>query len=414
MIVKRVTIVQRFRGGKVGEETVRQVACEQRVMGESSVVARVRGQAGEGVDDLSGRLDGLVVVVKRIHNDLACRGPGAVPPQLFQLQTLPVFAPHVHQQAVVRDAEYPACLRRGHLLVPNVLQRLGQLRVCPRPGRPPPGGAVLPLRPSHRQAPATVVAPPVRRVAIAPVLLWLLARVVGPEAGRAEKSVQRLRFKTIVEIRQKGSPVEGTYVREQSTTQRHDTVQREYRRHGALLRREWRFLLLLLLLLIRMRCPPERASLPLWTMTLRLLLLRLRLLLLLQVIVVIVRPGQIEAARGRAEAGRWMRPAQVLGHQLDRSPPRPCLFPPRQKRGSTSFTQLAYPKVQVAHVRQHVAVVPGRVEDGRCRDGRWLFTSGRGSRALGRVVVLLGRPLPGPLGRRGLAQQEVRGRRLGR
>ena len=96
MIVKRVTIVQRFRGGKVGEETVRQVAREQRVMGESSVVARMGRQASKRVDDLRGRLDGLVVVVKRIHNHLARSRPRAVPSQLFEFQTLPIFPPHVH------------------------------------------------------------------------------------------------------------------------------------------------------------------------------------------------------------------------------------------------------------------------------------------------------------------------------
>ena len=88
-----------------------------------------------------------------------------------------------------------------------MLQRLGQLRVRPRPGRAASRCAVLTFRPPDGEAPAAVVAPPVRRVTVAPVLLWLFTRVVSPEAGRAEKSVQRFRFKTIVEIRQKGSPV---------------------------------------------------------------------------------------------------------------------------------------------------------------------------------------------------------------
>lgn len=88
-----------------------------------------------------------------------------------------------------------------------MLQRLGQLRVRPRPGWTASRRAMLSFRPPDGEAPAAMVTPPVRRITVAPVLLWLFTRVMSPETGRAEKSVQRFRFKTIVEIRQKGSPV---------------------------------------------------------------------------------------------------------------------------------------------------------------------------------------------------------------
>lgn len=52
------------------------------------------------------------------------RPTNAVLAQLFQLQALAVLAPHIHQQRVVGYAKDARCLRRGHLLVPHVLQCL--------------------------------------------------------------------------------------------------------------------------------------------------------------------------------------------------------------------------------------------------------------------------------------------------
>lgn len=114
------------RGRKVGEKTLRKVRTEERVMRKATVVGRMGWKTGERMAQL-GRwlLNGFDIVVQRIHDHVAGRSSGAISSQLFQLQALSVFTPHVHQQTVVRYAEYSASLRRRHLLVPHVLQRLG-------------------------------------------------------------------------------------------------------------------------------------------------------------------------------------------------------------------------------------------------------------------------------------------------
>lgn len=112
------------RRGEVGEETLRQVATEQRVMGEPAVVTGMRWETGERMAHLRRRLDGLDVVVQRVHHNLAGRHAGTVPPELLEFQALSVLSANVHQQAVVRNSEDSACLRGGHLLVPNVLKGL--------------------------------------------------------------------------------------------------------------------------------------------------------------------------------------------------------------------------------------------------------------------------------------------------
>lgn len=228
-------------------------------MRETAVVAGMRRQARQRVAQLGGRLDGLHVIVQRVHDHFPGRGTRAVPSQLFELQALPVFAAHVHQQAVVRDTEYPAGLRRGHFLVPDVLQRLGELGVRPRPRRATPGRAVLTLRPTDGQTSISVVPPSSGRVPVAPVFLRLLDRMMGTQACRAEQPVKRLRLEAVVQIRQKGTSVEGARVREEAAAQRSDAVQGKHaRRHRAPPRCQRRFLLvvlllMLLLLLVRMR-----------------------------------------------------------------------------------------------------------------------------------------------------------------
>lgn len=81
----------------------------------------------------------LVVVVAELRQPQevqGAHGPAlAVLPQLLQLERLAVLAPHVHEQRVVGNAEDARRLRRRHLLVPHVLQRLGQLGVGPGAGR---------------------------------------------------------------------------------------------------------------------------------------------------------------------------------------------------------------------------------------------------------------------------------------
>lgn len=74
----------------------------------------------------------VAVVVRDAHlQQLDGRPADAVLPQLLQLQTLAVLAAHVHQQRVVRDAEDARRLTGRHLLVPHVLERLGELSIGP-------------------------------------------------------------------------------------------------------------------------------------------------------------------------------------------------------------------------------------------------------------------------------------------
>lgn len=136
-----------------------------------------RWQRSQPVAELRGLLDGLDVVVDRVHEvGITGAGAGAVPPQLLELETLAVFTAHVHQQAVVRYTEYPAGLRRRHLLVPNLLERLGELGVRPRSGRSTSRRTVLTFRPVHRQTPSGRIAPSARCVAVTSILLLLFVR----------------------------------------------------------------------------------------------------------------------------------------------------------------------------------------------------------------------------------------------
>lgn len=76
----------------------------------------------------------LVVVVHAHLEQLDRRPTDAVLAELFQLEAFAVLAPDVHEERVVRDAEYPRRLAGGHLLVPHVLQGFGQFGVGPGPG----------------------------------------------------------------------------------------------------------------------------------------------------------------------------------------------------------------------------------------------------------------------------------------
>jgi len=79
--------------------------------------------------------DGVEVVVRR----------RCVLLQDVQTQALPVLAAHVHQERVVGDAEDAAGLRGRHALVPDVLERLGEVVVGPGAGRAAARCAVLTL-----------------------------------------------------------------------------------------------------------------------------------------------------------------------------------------------------------------------------------------------------------------------------
>lgn len=92
----------------------------------------------------------VLVVVVHAHLEQLDWGPtDAVLPQLLQLETLTVLSPDVHEQRVVRDAEYPRRLAGGHLLVPHVLQGFRQFGIGPGPGWSSTGRRVLSLGSIH-------------------------------------------------------------------------------------------------------------------------------------------------------------------------------------------------------------------------------------------------------------------------
>lgn len=158
-------------------------------MRKATVVGRMRWKTGERMAQLRRwLLNGFDVVVQRIHDYVAGGRAGAISSQLFQLQALSVFTAHVHQQTVVRYAEYSTRLRRRHLLVPHVLQRLGQFGVRPRSRWAAPGCAVLTLWSSNRQTASSLIRPPSRCVALGPVLFLLTGRM-SRQGGRSEQSV---------------------------------------------------------------------------------------------------------------------------------------------------------------------------------------------------------------------------------
>jgi hypothetical protein len=92
----------------------------------------------------------LLAARRRVHlQHLDGRSADAVLPQLLQLQALAVLAAHVHEQRVVGYAKDARRLARRHLLVPHVLQGLGELGVGPRPWRSSARCAVLALGSLH-------------------------------------------------------------------------------------------------------------------------------------------------------------------------------------------------------------------------------------------------------------------------
>lgn len=107
------------RGGILGGVETLRLRHQGAMGGEAVVTWMLQRQAGERVVYLRRLLDGLDVIV--VHN-FGSAGAGTIPTQLFQLETLPVFATHVHQQTVIRNAEQTTSLRRGKLLLPDMLQ----------------------------------------------------------------------------------------------------------------------------------------------------------------------------------------------------------------------------------------------------------------------------------------------------
>lgn len=77
------------------------------------------------------------------------RPANAVLAQLLQLEALAVLPPHIHQERVVGNSEDARGLRRGHLLVPHVLERFRQLCVRPRAGGTTSRRGVLSLGSGH-------------------------------------------------------------------------------------------------------------------------------------------------------------------------------------------------------------------------------------------------------------------------
>lgn len=127
----------------------------------------------------------------------------------------------------------------------------------------------------------------------------------------------------------------------------------------------------------------------------------------------LINTGQIQSARQRTKTGRWMGSTEILRHQFAGSSSRSSLFSSRQQRRSATLSRLAYPEVQMAHVRQPIAMVAARVKNGGCRC-RYRFSRGRRRRAFRNVVILLWSFLPHPLGCRRLAKQQIGGRRFRR
>ena len=115
------------------------------------------GVKGEKRESVVTRFAGLVLLL--LLEPLLLGGGAAVPDGVeivvggrcvlledVEPQRLTVLAPHVHQQGVVRNAEDPAGLGGCHALVPDHLQRLGQVVVGPGPRGSAPRSAVLTLR----------------------------------------------------------------------------------------------------------------------------------------------------------------------------------------------------------------------------------------------------------------------------
>lgn len=85
----------------------------------------------------------VVVIVSGAHAEHVERAPDAIFSELFEFEALTIFSPDVHEERVVRDAEYPGGLAGCHFLIPYVLQCLGEFGVGPGTRRSAAGGAVL-------------------------------------------------------------------------------------------------------------------------------------------------------------------------------------------------------------------------------------------------------------------------------